>query len=69
LPFFGLTDAASVYLGHRLIKKGISVTFLLGFAIVIANIPAIARCEQREHRVDAGRPQCVADPSGRRGVL
>jgi hypothetical protein len=41
LAILGLTDAASVYLGHRLINKGSPGTFLVGFAIVIANIPAI----------------------------
>lgn len=41
LAIFGLTDAVSVSLGHRIIDKGSPFLYLVGFAIVIANTPAI----------------------------
>jgi hypothetical protein len=41
LLFVGLTDAAAVYLGHRLIGKGSPFIFLVGFAIALVNTPMI----------------------------
>jgi hypothetical protein len=41
LAMFALTDAAAVYLRYRFIDKGSPFTFLVGFAIAIANTPAI----------------------------
>jgi hypothetical protein len=38
---FALTDAAAAYLGHRVIDKGSPIIYLVGFAIAVANTPAI----------------------------
>ena len=51
LAIVGLTDATAVYLGHRLIDKGSPFIFLVGFAIVVINIPAAVGKHKRWDRL------------------
>ena len=50
LAIVGLTDAASVYLGRRLIDKGSPFVFLVAFAVAFINIPAALGKFKRWHR-------------------
>ncbi len=43
----GLTNAAAVYLGRKLIEKGGPFIFLVGFAVVIINTPAMLSNHRR----------------------
>ena len=47
LAIVGLTNAAAVYLGHRLIDKGSPFIFLVAIAIAITNTPGILSKHRR----------------------
>jgi hypothetical protein len=51
LAIVGLTEAAAVYLGRRLIDKGSPFIFLVGFAVAIINTPAIVGKHRRWNRL------------------
>ena len=51
LVIVGLTNAAAVYLGHRLIDKGSPFIFLVGLAIVVINGPAAVGKHKRWDRL------------------
>ena len=53
LAIVGLTNAAAVYLGRRLIDKGSPFIFLVGFAVAIVNTPAILGKRKRWDRLSA----------------
>jgi hypothetical protein len=48
---FALTDGAAVYLGHRFIDNGNPFLYLAGFAILVANTPAIVGKHRRWDRL------------------
>jgi len=53
LAIVGLTNAAAVYLGRRLIDKGSPFIFLVAFAVAIVNTPAILDKRKRWDRLSA----------------
>jgi len=53
LAIVGLTNAAAVYLGRRLIDKGSPFIFLVSFAVAIVNTPAILGKRKRWDRLSA----------------
>jgi uncharacterized membrane protein YhaH (DUF805 family) len=53
LAIVGLTNAAAVYLGRRLIDKGSPFIFLVAFAVAIVNTPAILGKRKRWDRLSA----------------
>jgi hypothetical protein len=53
LAIVGLTNAAAVYLGRRLIGKGSPFIFLVAFAVAIVNIPAILGKRKRWDQLSA----------------
>jgi hypothetical protein len=53
LAIVGLTNAAAVYLGRRLIDNGSPFIFLVGFAVATINIPAILSKHKRWIRLSS----------------
>jgi hypothetical protein len=53
LAIVGLTDAAAVYLGRRLIDKGSPFVFVVAFAVAIVNTPAILGKHERRDKLSA----------------
>jgi hypothetical protein len=51
LAIVGLTNAAAVYLGRRLIDKGSPFIFVVAFAVATLNIPAMLSKHRRWHRL------------------
>jgi hypothetical protein len=51
LAIVGLTNAAAVYLGRRLIDKGSPFIFLVGFAVALVNTPALLGKHKRWDRL------------------
>jgi hypothetical protein len=51
LAIVGLTNGAAVYVGHRLIDKSSPFIFLVGFAILLINMPTVLGKNSRWNRL------------------